>query len=423
MTSNRYTLKANWALAFTFIFIIITPTLTNISTAHFAQLGSVLKFGDKIFLALLLCFSAIQVVKSRALPQQAVYAVCYLAYAILLAIKNNLPSTSYLQIILDARIYVYGLSLLYIARVQESFAQTATTIFKVCLAASIPFNFALVLDPQTFNLLMGIADQTRADELYALSGYFTSRVAYAQFLVIAGIHLSFFTTGRSRMKLLVLVGSLLFFTFSRKEIIYFLFIVPAYFALRSRHAISARTIIVSITLALLLAINLFLTLDVTMYEMGSDYVRLQILDYAIDILKDNFPFGTGPGTFGSIMSLEYTKVYNEYGVADRIVYGYGLDGFDRGPIFDLFLGTLTTEYGIGTALFFLFIFSFRITKPGLQLHPELPLMLFFLLYSSLLTPAFNTITCFIVFMSAVAMRKHVLHPSNVNSDRSTPFQK
>ncbi|WP_225975232.1 hypothetical protein [Anseongella ginsenosidimutans] len=120
--------------------------------------------------------------------------------------------------------------------------------------------------------------------------------------------------------------------------------------------------------------------------MTDDYVRWQILQYSVDVFDKYAPFGSGPGTFGSQMSLQQTHVYNEFNIGRRIL-GDGLA--NRGPIYDVFLFTFIAEIGIGFLLygaFFLKLARSVILKEGRAKRFIVRFLVFYLFIMSMFTP-------------------------------------
>jgi len=145
-------------------------------------------------------------------------------------------------------------------------------------------------------------------------------------------------------------------------------------------------------------------------EFTDKYVRFQMFGYAVQIMMDYFPIGSGPGTYGSLFSLEYTNIYDKYMVSNRIVYG--VNDFGRGPIFDLFLISLTAEYGIGILIYFIFIYSLVPDKKECETKWfYCSLLALFLIYCSIVTPAFTNLTGILIMGAIFAIRTTPL-PSN-----------
>ena len=88
---------------------------------------------------------------------------------------------------------------------------------------------------------------------------------------------------------------------------------------------------------------------------GDKYVRWQIIEKGYEVYSDFFPFGSGPGTFGSKMSLSMPHIYEKYDVGQSILGWKRINS--RGPIYDAFLFTLTTEIGIGILIILFFFFK------------------------------------------------------------------
>jgi hypothetical protein len=62
------------------------------------------------------------------------------------------------------------------------------------------------------------------------------------------------------------------------------------------------------------------------------------------------------GTFGSRVSLINKSVYEKYDVGPEML-GYEVLNQTRGPIYDAFLFTFTTELGVGILIFLFFFFK------------------------------------------------------------------
>ncbi|NAX27373.1 hypothetical protein CAG64_18170, partial [Vibrio sp. V38_P2S17PM301] len=114
------------------------------------------------------------------------------------------------------------------------------------------------------------------------------------------------------------------------------------------------TIAIIIITPAVLAILWLVFGDSVQANFNEDYVRYKIFYYAMEIFEYNFPFGSGPGTYGTVMSKMYTDVYTFFNV-DKAIIGYG--GQIEGPIFDLFFVSLIAEYGLGIIFVMWFIFQ------------------------------------------------------------------
>jgi len=89
-------------------------------------------------------------------------------------------------------------------------------------------------------------------------------------------------------------------------------------------------------------------------NLNEGYVRYKIFFHAAEIFEYYFPLGSGPGTYGTLMSKFYTGIYSTFQV-DKAIIGYGNE--IEGPIFDLFFVSLFAEYGMGFLLVLYMIFQ------------------------------------------------------------------
>jgi hypothetical protein len=157
---------------------------------------------------------------------------------------------------------------------------------------------------------------------------------------------------KNKNKIIFLTLVLILLTFTRKDFLLGLFMVIILFnkILKKQYRIFINVIFIFL-ISVIPIISSLLFSKINSETFTEDQVRLIILDYGIKIFNDNKPIGTGPGTFGSIMSLNHTDIYKKYEVPTRIYEGLGEQ--KRGPIFDVFIISILVEYGIGMIFFFL----------------------------------------------------------------------
>lgn len=274
-----------------------------------------------------------------------------------------------------------------------------------------------------------------------LSAFFYSRAAFAQFLVFAIIFSLFisryksFVMGISDRRVCEFVTSkswfillfvLLFFTSSRKEIVFAFAFLPVYF-LVSKGVSKLKLIVAAFGVVGFAIVFLALFAESTVNELGEGYARFQILLFSVEIFSDFFPLGTGPGTFGSLMSMGNPWVYEAYGVPDYIVYGYGHGGTERGPIFDLFLITLAVEMGVGIILYIWFfkmiLSSDTCSKSAcFKAKSYVTATISFLVFSSIFTPAFNTqLGFFSMMLCAVIIKTRTISSYSLTPSHNSKF--
>lgn len=315
----------------------------------------------------------------------------FVIYAFGLILINSLPIHHFLQVILDARLFIYGMFFFSIFNnLKSNSIDFLNEFFEFVLILCLPFCFIQIVSPDFYYFTSGVIQQDRGLWGINLSSFFYSRVAFAQFLVVFIIFYSYMQPNNHRKKFfLVLSYIFLFFTFSRKEIFFAFAILPIINLIVNKDVKLTYKFLTIVLLSFFFYIIAVLMYQLTVDELSEDYVRYQIFQYSFEITKDYFPIGSGPGTFGSIFSMSYQDVYEMYNVPERIVYGYS--NFGRGPIFDMFLTSLIAEYGLGVILYILFLFSFVKVKSK-SLKNQMIILILFLVYCSIMTPAFNTIT-------------------------------
>lgn len=287
-------------------------------------------------------------------------------YALSLVIWEGLPIKNFLQFFLSTKlIFIFLAARLVPFRRRQHYWLSFSRITFAVFYASVPF---AVLDYLFPNALFELAKDGRGIGGVSTGSFFASRVLYSEFLLLVLILLTtiprpaekryypYFRQLRPITLLMILV--LLFLTYSRKEILIGIFIVilDLWRAFRVRPAWASKTMMV---IVLLIAIFAFFYAYRALFleNFTDNYVRFKILISAWDIFSDRFPFGSGPGTFGTGMSKSYTAVYQEFHVPSAVT-GYG--GRYDGPIFDLYYISFFAEYGVGAfALLALFLHPFN----------------------------------------------------------------
>ena len=242
-------------------------------------------------------------------------------------------------------------------------------------------------------------------------GVFCSRISYSSFLVlfiilIMSIRLNFenifATLLKYRYWLLIVSLILLFLTFARKEMVIGFMILIYLF----KDKIEKNSRIIFYFMLLLFMLFFMLVFALAFSEVNNStftekQIRYLMLLHSLDIFIFHFPFGSGPGTYGSIMSLDYTVIYEQFNVATHIYLGH--EGEDRGPIFDLFLVGLLAEYGLGIIFFIWFLKKMAFSSYAKKLEEsvnvkKLKVALFMhLLIVSIFVPIFLNWVGFLIF--------------------------
>jgi len=246
---------------------------------------------------------------------------------------------------------------------KSDFLADFTKMLTGILLTSVIFVFSDYLLP---NVLFTLAQDGRGLMGISPGSLFSSRVLYSGFLLLFSILLLSFKFDKEKGKyfiykpsvyygLLTLALILVILTFSRKELLLLLIVYGITFLYKSegRARIFSVISVVVLTPAILYFLWMMLG-DSIQGNFNEDYVRYKIFYYAVEIFEYYFPIGSGPGTYGTLMSKFYTGVYSYFEV-DKAIIGYGSQ--IEGPIFDLFFVSLIAEYGVGFIFVLWFIFQ------------------------------------------------------------------
>lgn len=334
--------------------------------------------------------------------------ISFSIYSIFLIFKNKLPLENFIQFIITIKfIFVYSYFSLksdhYKSSAQKKFIYTIIIIYILSVVISI-FQFIM---PNLFDT----SRDGRGINGITLGGIFFSRTLYSQFIVFCMILIKTFSVTnnntifsfiyRNKNKLILFSFFLLFLTFTRKDLIFgliiLLFLYYKTFKGLKRGILNLFSIFL---IGLIPLVNNIFFKKINEATFNDEQVRLIILNSGLSVLDHYKPFGSGPGTFGSIMSIKYDYVYKKFNVPERVYKG--LKGRERGPIFDVYIISLITEYGIGFLFFLIFYYSiyksnnieskyfngFKILKSSI---------IIFVIMSSLTVPILNNIVGYLIF--------------------------
>lgn len=285
----------------------------------------------------------------------------YIIYSLFLIFYNSLPITHIMQIFITSKFLIIFLYF-------YTYSDEYKTIFFKKLMKSILFIFILSFIISLLQFIfptyfLGYSPDGRGFMGINASGIFFSRISYSSFLVLFIVLLMSVKVNteyifnfiiKHRYKLLLISLILLFLTFARKEMmIGFLLLVYLF-----KDRIKKSSKILFYALLFIMLIGFIAVFFITFQETNNStftekQIRYLMLLHSLDIFSYYFPLGSGPGTYGSIMSIDYTIVYEKFNVAEHIYLGYG--NKERGPIFDLFLIGLLAEYGLGIYFFLWFL--------------------------------------------------------------------
>jgi hypothetical protein len=276
--------------------------------------------------------------------------------------KNNLPWLNIFQTLITLKYLFVSFVVAYGIKYNKTDLLIRFTKIMLCLLfISIPF---VCLDYLAPNVLFSLAKDGRGINGISVGSFFSSRVLYSEFLLLISILLLSFRFNSFSKRYLFLKPNLywlsivislclMVLTFSRKELLLLIVVYGITFLYKSRGKKRIFSIIaLAFSSPICLLLFWLMTGSSIQGNLNEDYVRYKIFYYAFEIFQSYFPFGSGPGTYGTLLSKYYTEVYSVFNV-DRAIIGWG-DKIE-GPIFDLFFVSLMAEYGVGFVFVMYFI--------------------------------------------------------------------
>lgn len=366
------------------------------------------KLDEIIFVYMLIMVIKRMVLKKRDILFPIMLFV-YTIYSVFLIVYNHIPLIHILQIFITSKfliifLYFYTYSEAY----KVLFFKTSVTFIMYIFILSLIMSLLQFSLPSYF---CGYSPDGRGLWGITAVGLFCSRILYASFLVLFIIIIMSIKTKfnyiskvlyQYRYFFLVLSLGLLFFTFARKELLIGVLLLIYLFKDRLKHE-SKVVFYFLLLLSFIGFIFIFIMVfsEVNSHTFTENQIRYRMLLYVLDIVQFYFPFGSGPGTYGSIMSLDYTRVYEFFNVPRYIYLGYG-DAVS-GPIFDLFLVGVMAEYGLGILFFIWFLKKMAFSNSPYQMDMLVNsrkikiALVFHLSIVALFVPIFLNWTGFLIF--------------------------
>jgi len=346
--------------AFILILLLLAVTINQLQILSVATHIGFLN--EAVFILVFLLYF-IKVLYKHKVDRLFIYVIILLLYSFFQILLRNLPSNHIIQGIIYIEFIVF---FLYYKTLSDS--EKADTIYYIGIYFKryfyllvLPFVIIDFIDPSvTRTLLTGGHEFEKGINGFYLQSVFGSTTGLSQYcllmIIVAAIYR--YSTQKALLKKweIILIILICFLSFSRKEnMMMFLLVSVLYCINRFDYIRKSHLIIITIFVLCLTSIYLSSFFkEANLVAMEESYIRTEMIRYSIDISKATFPFGTGVGTFGSLMSVNYTDIYELYDVPDRILHGYN---GDRGPIYDAFLFTFFTEQGVGIILYLLVIFK------------------------------------------------------------------
>lgn len=288
-----------------------------------------------------------------------------LLYLVLITILKVTYPLGFFQVIIYCQWFFYFLYYHSLTTAEKhSTLYSLKKILDKTLLLVLIISFIEVPFYEYYRGFLGIHSHERGIGGFYLVSFFGSGPSLANFMSLYIVFWYFYhygfnevVTKRDKIKLL-LAFIFLILSFSRKEVLFvFLFMLFFPFQYRSQLVkwVKKATIFIGVFTGLLIYYLSFFS-KANQVAFGDRYIRFRIAKKSQEILMDNLPWGSGPGTFGSRVSLMMTDVYEKYNVGPEML-GYKVLNQTRGPIYDAFLFTFTTEIGIGILIFLFFYFK------------------------------------------------------------------
>lgn len=388
--------------------MVLLPTLMVALFGGPLGVGSIIKYLDEIII-IIMHVHIFFLLRERSFRVKVWPLICYAIFwgwNIFLIIVNKLPIPHLIQIAISGQCFVYFMFYYYLKdKSKVAFLKKTEVVLFILFYSSSAFAVLQIAAPDIVFQILPVRMEERGFWGASLNSFFSSRVFYADFLLVFIMYLAFISKPAQRYQMKWIYYHLfsamifIFLTASRKEMFFSLMLL---LVVLTDMKIKRTVLLIPI---LVPSVFLFATMfirkfsEINKVATSDGYVRFHIFNFAMEITKDYFPLGSGPGTFGSIMSVSYQVVYEYYGVGENIL---GFEGKERGPIFDLFISSTLAELGLG---FFIFvIFFYKILKKGRehfsetnkQINRFFLFSIILLVYLSLMTPVLNNWVGFIL---------------------------
>lgn len=342
-----------------FILLILQPFIDKL--ARKAAL-SINIFNELLSIAVFMAFIVILITKKK-LNSLAILMVLFIGYCSLLVLYRGIYPLGFFQIVIYSQFFFYFFY--FFSLNLENKKKTLLSFKKIMAVFVYVIAFIAVfeaLDHTTFRSWMGVHSVKRGINYFYLISFFGSGPSLAIFVTVfvALWHYCHYALEHKIKKrhvfnliLAIILGVL---SFSRKEV-FFIFVFLVFFPYPSRNTLNKylkRAIFFVMLFTGLVVYYLAFFTAANTVALNKDYVRWKIVSNSAQIYADHFPLGTGPGTWGSRVSLWIPHIYERYNIGKDLL---GWTEGSQGPIYDAFLFSLFTEIGFGIFILFFFIFK------------------------------------------------------------------
>jgi len=355
----------------------------------------------------------------------------FITYALFLLIVRDLPASHVIQIAISLKFVVYYFYYNYLPEWYKPilFKKVVKLLLATLWLTLVLGVLEFFVMPNLYTQLFDIQRDGRGLNGIFLTSFFHSRAMFAEYILVTMIVVlafkerapirSFLLSNRA----LLVTGllAMLYLSFSRKELACGIIFLCA--TLYLKYPTSSVVIRLGVSLVALLFLGLVFQSvfeEINNLTLGNeDYIRFNIWRYGMEIFQHYFPMGSGPGTYGTVMSKDYLNVYLQFDVSPDLL-GYESRS---AAIYDVSLASIAAEYGF-FGLVFYFVFLASIYKWGKQnainefvfVDRATAMLLIMLVILVFFAPVFTSLVGFMVFLflglshvnRASALGKHVV---------------
>lgn len=367
---------------------------------------------ELLSISVLLGLIVIYIYRKRA-SNLVLVVIGFILYCSLLVILRGLIPLGFFQIVIYSQFFFYFLYFQSLS--EEKKHQTIRSFKRIMTVFVAVIGFLAIfeaIDHTTFRNFLGVHSVKRGINYFYLISFFGSGPSLSIFLFLYVLiwHYVHYALGdvihKRHVLMLLLAVVLAILSFSRKEV-FFIFLFLIFFPYPTRNELNKwikRGLFFFIVFLGLSVYYLAFFGSANTAALSGDYVRWKIVTKASEIYMDHFPWGSGPGTFGSRTSLMMDHIYKQYNIGQDLLGWEVINS--RGPIYDAFLFSFFTEIGIGILIFFFFIYKLFEAKTIVKneyARFSKNFMMFFTIMLALFVPMFTNNFGFMVMAFAGMM--------------------
>lgn len=396
-----------------FILLILQPFIDKLARKANWEVNI---FNELLSISVFIAFMVV-LISRKKLNSLAILMFAFIGYCSLLVLYRGVYPLGFFQVVIYSQFFFYFFYFLTLSQDEKN--RTMISFKKIMAVFVYVIAFIALFeakDHTTFRNFMGVHSVKRGINYFYLISFFGSGPSLAIFITVfvAIWHYCHYalkqTIKKKHIFNLVLAIVLGILSFSRKEV-FFIFIFLVFFPYPSKNQLNKwvkRGVFFITMFTGLLVYYIAFFSSANAVALNKDYVRYKIVDKSAEIYADHFPWGSGPGTFGSRVSLWISELYDRYNIGQDLLGWKVINS--KGPIYDAFLFTLFTEIGIG--IFILFFFTYKIleartiTQDGYGRFVK-NFLIVFLLILGMFAPMFTNNFGFIIMALSALMISNV----------------